>query len=332
MMSHAGDNRRAFDPHDPGNTPTELDAFQRELVLSACAAGSEIVEATPFRRGYRRYPLRVRVRTPEGGEQLLALKADPGPGKLEKEARLLPALAQLGLPVAEVLAGPAVHPEYREAVPMMVLGVLPGRPLPFVGATLDEMDLTCRLLIEAVQRLHGLTDRVRAHPVAAHIPKQTLLSALQEVIEGGGPWSEQQVFVEAVDRLLATLPSIREPLVFSNGDYNALNFLCAGDRLTGFLDFTQARFQDPYIGFAHYVIWSIDEVGWGAGRKAGLVERYLYSQNASRADFAPRLAIRCLSTLQSEIPVEGEECALYREHVLGLLRDSLDCLSQYRFT
>jgi len=326
MMSEAANSRPAFDPHDPRNTPTDLDAFQTDLVLSACPAGSEIIEAPPFRKGYRRYPLRVRVRPPDGGEQVLALKADPGPGKLEKEARLLPALAQLGLPVAEVLVGPGVHPGYREPVPMVVLSVVPGRPLPFVRATLDEMDLTCRLLTEAVQRLHGLTDRVREDPVAAHIPEQTLLSALQEVIEGGGPWSGQQVFMEAVDRLVAALPGIREPLVFSNGDYNTFNFLCVEDRLTGFLDFTQARFQDPYIAFAHYVIWSIDEVGWGSGSKAGLVERYLYSQNASRADFAPRLAIRCLSTLQSEIAVEGEECALYREHVLGLLRDSLDWL------
>jgi hypothetical protein len=88
MTGDSGSSRRVLDPHDPGNTPAELDAFQRELVLSACAAGSEIVEATPFRRGYRRYPLRVRVRTPDGGEELLALKADPGPGKVQKEARV----------------------------------------------------------------------------------------------------------------------------------------------------------------------------------------------------------------------------------------------------
>ena len=327
MMGEAANGRPAFDPHDPGNTPTDLDAFQTDLVLSASPAGSEIIEATPFREGYRRYPLRVRVRPPDGGEELLALKADPGPGKMQKEARLLPVLARLGLPVPEVLAGPAVHPGYREPVPMVVLSVVPGRPLPFVRATLDQMDLTCRLLTEAVQRLHGLTDRVREDPVAAHIPEQTLLSALEEAIEPSGPWSEEPTFLEAAERLLAAVPAIRQPLVFSNGDYNTFNFLYVEDRLTGFLDFTQARFQDPYIGFAHYLIWSIDEVGWGAGSKAGLVERYLYSQNASRADFAPRLAIRCLSTLQSEIPVENEECALYREHVLGLLRDSLDWFS-----
>ena len=299
-----------------------LDGFQENLVLSACPQGTEFGEVTSFRKGYRRYPVRVDVRMP-GGEQSVVLKADPGAGKLEREAKLLPVLARLGLPVPKLLAGPAVHRGYSDPVPMVVLSLLPGRTLPFVRATLDELDLTCRLLQEAVARLHGLTDAVRADPMGQHLPEMTLDGALEELAGVVGPWSEEKVFVGAVERLRPALAAIDTPLVFTNGDYNTFNFLCEAGKLTGFLDFSGACFMDPHYGFAAYVVWSIDEGGWGPGRKCGLVERYLYSRNVSQSEFAPRLALRCLQTLQSEISVAEERHAEYREHVLGLLEGCL---------
>jgi aminoglycoside phosphotransferase (APT) family kinase protein len=123
--------------------------------------------------------------------------------------------------------------------------------------------------------------------------------------------------------LTRALADVEVPLVFSNGDYNPLNFLHEGDALTGWLDFEGACFEDPHIGFAKFLIWSPDEYGWGTGVKAGLIERYLYAQNVSRREFAPRLALRCLRHLQREAPANGEEGALQHRHTLNLLEEGV---------
>jgi len=92
--------------------------------------------------------------------------------------------------------------------------------------------------------------------------------------------------------------------------------------LTGFIDFAWACFEDPHIGFAKY--WLYD---WFPLNKAGLIERYLETQGLSQADFAPRLAVRCLWTLQREIPVADADGVTdytrYRDRVLGFLRGAL---------
>jgi thiamine kinase-like enzyme len=133
------------------------------------------------------------------------------------------------------------------------------------------------------------------------------------------------VFAQAVELALPAVTAIDTPLAFSSGDYNPGNFLWDGERVTGFIDFTWACFEDPYISFAKY--WLHD---WFPLHKAGLVEHYLETQGLTLADFAPRLAVRCLWTLQREIPVtdvEGtSDYTRYRERVLGLLRRALHAL------
>ena len=246
-------------------------------------------------------------------------------GGVEREAKLLPVLGRMGLAVPAVLAEPVMHPDWPYAGPMMLLSELPGRTLPFVKATLDELDLTCRLLQEAVARMRQLTEALQQGPESVDLPRVTLADELQGIIRRGGPWMAVPPFAEAVERLRPLLERMDDPLVFSNGDYNTFNFLTDGTRLTGWLDFTGACFEDPHIGFAKFVIWGFDS-GWQAGVKAGLVERYLYAQNVSRSAFAPRLALHSLWRLQREVSVTGPQDARYRQPVLNILQDALDHL------
>ena len=151
-------------------------------------------------------------------------------------------------------------------------------------------------------------------------------SELEGILQRGGPWLETGIFSEAIQRLQPILANMHIPLVFSNGDYNPLNFLWNGKHLTGWIDFTGACFEDPYIGFAKFMIWVFDEYGWGAGAKCGLVQRYLYNKDVSRSDFAPRLALRCLWRLQRDSSVKNHSDAFQREAIIGLLRNALDSL------
>lgn len=105
-----------------------------------------------------------------------------------------------------------------------------------------------------------------------------------------------------------------------------MNFLHDGKGLIGWIDFTHACFEDPLIGFAKFFIWAFDTLGWGAGRRAGLVERYLYRQDLSRSDFAPRLVLRCLWRLQRDTSVANEQDAGCRRAMLSVLEEALDSL------
>jgi thiamine kinase-like enzyme len=130
----------------------------------------------------------------------------------------------------------------------------------------------------------------------------------------------------AVSRLQRILADVEVPLVFSNGDYNPLNFLHEGEKLTGWVDFENACFEDPHIGFVKFLVWSRDEYGWGAGVKAGLIERYLYARNVSRREFAPRLILRSLRHLLREVSPDAEDDDEQRRHVFGLITDALQVL------
>ena len=59
--------------------------------------------------------------------------------------------------------------------------------------------------------------------------------------------------------------------------------------------------------------------------KAGFVDLYLDSMGLSRSDFAPRLTLMCLVTLQREIPVQpdSEDQYRYQAHVLRLLDEAM---------
>ena len=90
--------------------------------------------------------------------------------------------------------------------------------------------------------------------------------------------------------------------------------------LSGVIDFEAADFQDPLIGFAKYPIYDLRPLN-----KAGAVDAFLRVRGYSNQDFASRLALGCLITLQKEVSVEGgdeQECH-YRAHILELLTHAL---------
>jgi hypothetical protein len=322
-----------YDQYSTGKTPSILDAFLTNLVLSAFPKGSEIVAFTKGKL-YAEYPGGndcAVVRTPKGEEHQAVIKSQSFIGGIETEAMVLPALQRLGFPVPSVLAGPAQHPDFPETSPFLVLSVLKGHFLPYLDpasrASSEELDLACRLLLEGVERLHGATEAMLADKEAGKLTRRTLSSELEGIVQRGGPWLEEPVFTDAIERLRPVLEAIDTPLVFSNFFNYTWNFVCEGDRLTGFVGFDKACFEDPHITLTIYNIWGrIDPVGWGPLNRAGLVERWLYKHNVSSKEFAPRVALRCLWRLQREHPVEGDTRG-GREGILDVLRESLDAMA-----
>jgi hypothetical protein len=302
------------DPHE------YLAPFQRALVLSACPRGTTI-KGVRFAPQYTvKGPALVLVTHPDGSERTLVVKRSASPHGVLAEAQLFPVLTRLGLPVPAVLAGPAFDPHNPQTGPTTVSSYLPGTDLQRLSmASPAGLKTAGELVLEGIARLHSLTEAVRQEQIGRELPQTTLLTELRMVVERGGPWLQVPLFRQAVRQLVPILGEIRTPLVFSNGDYQPANFLSDRQRLVGFLDFELACFEDPHYGVAKYRVYDMAPF-----HQAGLVERYLESHHLSEVEFAPRLAIRCLWTLQREISLPGVNADnSYRQHVIQLLRQAL---------
>jgi aminoglycoside phosphotransferase len=318
----------------PPDMTKPLSSFQEDFILSVCPGGTRILSARFHRLVRLPCPIWVCVVLPNGEEETLILRMDYSLHGVEHEVAVLPVLARLGLPVPKVLAGPVIDPSQPDAGAMTILNVLPGRDL--LGWSWDappaDVEIALQLVLEGVERLHALTEPLSQEAIAQRLPQMTLLSELQVVTSQGGPWFDEPVFRDAVNMFLPIVTSIQTPLAFSSGDYNQGNFLFDGEVLTGFIDFTGACFEDPHVGMAMYWIYS-----WYPLDRAGIVERYLERRRLSFAEFAPRLAVRCLCTLQQQIAVTAgedvrneddyESHAEYRERILNLLKLSMDEVS-----
>jgi len=317
----------------PADMDHPLSPFQEQLILSVYPAGSRILSARFHRMVRLPGPIWVHVTLPDGNERAVILRMDQRIGGVEREAVILPALARLGLPVPVVLTDRVVDPTRPAWGAMTILNVLPGQDLLAYSwdAPQPALERAMRLVLDGVARLHALTDQLVRDLVADKLPRITPLDELQEVIKRDGPWLDEQLFTDAIERLLPIVSAIDTPLVFSSGDYNPGNFLFDGEQLTGFIDFTGACFEDPHIGMAKY--WTCS---WYPLDKAGIVERYLEEQQLSFAEFAPRLAVRCLWTLQREIAVSGGEDILvedeyeshadYRRRIVTLLERAMEAI------
>lgn len=312
------------DSEPTSHLPDTLDEFQARLILSAVPDGAKIVELTPA-TWYYRYPLVANCRLVDGQDTAVELFVYPNEvGATPREIQLLPVLAELGLPVQKVLAGPATHPQHPEVGPMAVLSHLPGKNVLWLKKSAEEIDLSIRLLIKGIRRLREFTEPLRRHPVGKVLPERTLVGELDAIIKRGGPWMKVPVFRNAVSRLRPALEAVAAPLVFSNGSNMMQNFLCDGDKLIGFQWLTEACFEDPHIQFVKYKLNAHDSIGWGLYDRAGLVERYLYDQDVSRSQFAPRVVLGCLSCLQGmAVERDNDKPDTHRDVCLAALEDSL---------
>ena len=278
---------------------------------------------------------------------ILSYYGAPAPDA-DKQARLFAALKRLGLPVPDLLAGPIPDPENPNS--LVALTATPSGEDLLTGASEGNLPHRIRaatnVIIAAIDQLHDLTDGLLADPVGAELPHRPLSLDLSEIVERGGPWMQDALFADAVKRLTPIVAEISEstPLVYTNDLYFP-NFLRvtgentnfdeaapfgwpgdprgdAGRRITEFVQ-PFGWFGDPLLGLAKF--WTYDCYPFV---HTGLVERYLYEKGISKAEFAPRLAVRALWTLQRELPVaRPAEGAEYWDSQIALLTHALDSLA-----
>ena len=301
----------------------QLTALQQAFVLSVFPAGTQIASAH-YMQNLFPCPVHACVTLPDGTGKSVVLRLARNRGGVEREALVLPPLARLGLPVPAVLAGPVSDPEEAQAGSMSLHSLLPGKTLQaWSEHSAKGLELAMQQLIEAVSRLHQLTERMHQDAISPLLPRKTLASELQSLLRGGNPWMQEEVVKSAILRLLPVVETLAAPLVFSNGDYQPANFLAEEGRLTGFVDFEKACFEDPLITLARYPVYNLNPL-----YQAGVVTRFLQANGLTEYDFAPRLACFCLRTLVTKVPVLGGTLAQQerRTYVLTLLSAALSLL------
>jgi hypothetical protein len=297
-----------------------LSGFQEAFVLSHFPAGTRIT-FTGYLQEMVPCPIQVRLALPSGDETQVVLRIARNRGGVEWEALLFPVLAQCGLPVPLVLAGPVSNPTDVPAGSMSLHSLLPGRTLQaWSEYSQVGLELAKELVVEAITRLHQLTDRLLQEEVGRLLPHKTLASELRGLLNSGHPWMQEPVARTAVSRLVPIVEEVTTPLVFSNGDYQPANFLAEHGQLTGFVDFEKACFEDPLYTLARYPVYNLNPL-----YQAGIVERFLKEHGFSEADMASRMVLFCLRTLVTKVPVTGGTLSQQqrRDYVLDVLRDGL---------
>ena len=333
--------------HSDAELSLELPPALREWVLRAAqsggsAAASADVSSVDYYDNYN-LPSAIRVELTDG--RGVALRRGSRSGSVSLEAAAFALLADVGLPVPTVLAGPAGPSELPgEADDCLLVAELPGINLQKLSMIAGETGHAARLLGEAVDRLLAIGPACRAHPAAGQFPVLSLRDELCEVeaADNGAGWLRHPEFASsyrATGRLLADAEHTERQFTALFGDLQPANFLAArgeahveaGWQLTGFLDYEGAAFRDVLLGLAKYKTHDLHPLN-----KAGAVEAWLAKRGVPSAQFAVRVAVWCLRTLAKEVAPppgqasggdgetrDGGDDEAYREHLLHLLRESL---------
>ena len=283
---------------------------------------------------------RIRLGLPNKGEKSVDIRAFAdllgymtgtptfSPGGTQ-EAELLETLRGLGLPVPTVIAGPFPQPanSTEESESPYALTATPEGKNLLIWSLESHIPhrvwSATNLAIEAIDRMHGLTDALQETPAGKRLPRRTLLNDLEEVEERGGPWAEERIFAEALRRLRPVVEktAATTPLVYTN-DYYFPNFLRVRDGAITEYVLPWGWFGDPLLGLAKF--WTYDCYPFV---RTGFVERYLYEKGLTKRDFAPRLAVRALWTIQRELPVvRPDEGFTYWDALTGYLRHAMEGL------
>lgn len=280
----------------------QLSKFQQDLVLSVHPSGSKITSAEYFRESGHPCPMQVQVILPSGEQSTVVLRlgeavVNPYGFGIERETQLLPILAELGLPVPKVLAGPVSDPSQPDLDVMSVITLLPGEDFLALGrrVSLQERKALEPHLLSAIMQLQQVTEPLSHFDIAAEIPRFLLRDWLQPVIEDEALWPDEPIFRKAIQVISPLVEQVRTPLVFTNGDPHPTNFLSDGKRLTGIIDFHNAWFEDPLYWAAEYLSFDPDWLPYDA---TALVNQYVEIQNFTMADLNLRVAVACLEKIR----------------------------------
>ncbi|MBK8905774.1 MAG: phosphotransferase [Anaerolineaceae bacterium] len=306
-----------------------LSPFQENLVLSVFPSGAQIISAQYFRDKGVPCPMKVQVALSDGGKTTVVLRitrpeAPPsaeGPG-VTLETELLPLLAECGLPVPRVLAGPVFDPNQPMLDAMTVLSLLPGENLLTLGekASPQERQVLEPILISAVSQIQSVTQVIIDMPLAATFPCDPLQRIWQMATANETWWRHEPQLAETVQEITPRVQQVETPLAFSNMDFHPSNFLSDGRRLTGLVDFVTGCFEDPLYGIAEYPAFSLT---WLPYDGLSIAERYADEHGFTKSELYVRIAVAIVLQLSYRMRPNSEAPVQIKQALLSLLQKAM---------
>jgi len=312
-----------YDEYDwrrlPAATPAPLSEWRRKWLFSYYPEGTQLISLIRGGHEWEREATRsihLTLRLPGGDESRVEIRASGRRDGSELCAKLLPILAECGIRTAKVVAPPTVDPDLPDWGTIFAVEPLPYRSAISWcldrGVEYQAYQQACEVVLDGMDRLRLLTDEIVKR--VPEIETCSLADELARVEQVGGPWLTHREFRDAVGRLKGVVPEIQDALVFSDSGGGPNVLVDEDGRLFGFGDFSWARIEDPHYAATKFWTYDCYPLRW-----FGVVERYLVRHGLTMKEFAPRLAVRALVTLQREISLDGGD-GDYREDMLGWLR------------
>ncbi len=331
----------AFSPK--GNTMraqySALPQSQMSLIATAFPK-ARVLSAQKDPEPWMPFVARVRLALPDGLERTVDIRSDINAAR----ADLLPVLHRLGVAGPRLLSAPVAVGKHF----LSLCEVPAGENLLLwaLGGTPHRIHLATERAFEAAERLEALTPALLADPLGARLPRRTLTDEA-EALAFDSQWRSDPWFTAALSQVQAVVPDLSPTLVYTDYLHFLPNFIRirtggdpariapGGESPDAFLGWPgDARlrdnplaeyvspwghFGDPLLGLA--MVWVYDCYPFV---HTGYVEQFLWRRNLTRRDFAPRLALRALQTLQRELPVDRPpEGATYWDALHGYVETAL---------
>ena len=256
-------------------------------------------------------PFFLRLVVESGETRTVEFRNDITPEKAE----LLPSLIRCGIPGPRLLTRPIKDGDGFITLAEGVRGE--NLLLWAMGGTPHRLRLAADRGIEAITILHNATEALQNDPMGKRIARRTLADEVASIKTTGGDWLQEAWFTDALAKVeAATVPFANAPLVYT--DYlhyfpNVVRVAEGGSAMNEpmgwpgdaqlaekpIVEFVSpfGHFGDPLLGLAMVWIYDCYPIV-----HAGFVEKYLFEKGISRREFAPRLALRALQTIQRELP------------------------------
>ena len=281
-------------------------------LLNAAFPGARIVSVQEHPEPWMPFSPRVRLALEDGAEKTVDFRGDIGP----ERAALLPVLERLGVSGPRLISAPVSD---RRGGHLALCEPPRGENLLVwaLGGTPHRIRLATERAFEAIERLQGATDGLLADPAGARLPRRTLADEAATIPAAGGPWLDDPWFAGALARVRREIADVPERLSYTDYLHFFPNFVRVeagpdpgnqpmgwpGDARLGLNPLAECvspfgHFGDPLLGLA--MVWIYDCYPFV---HTGFVEQYLWQQGVSRREFAPRLALQALKTMQRELPV-----------------------------
>ncbi|AIE84405.1 RNA polymerase sigma-70 factor [Fimbriimonas ginsengisoli Gsoil 348] len=293
-------------------------------LIEAAFPGSRIVSVQADPEPWQPFSPRVKLALSDGTQRTVDFRRIDA-----HRIQLAQALARLGIPGPQVIAGP------QPGQSLCLCQVPRGENLSLwaLGGTPHRIRLATERAIEGLDRLQACSEGLMDDPIGATLPRRTLLDEVAILTDderwNADPWlaeagAERRAwladpwFADAVARVGAAVVEIDTPLVYTDymfffpQGYRIQTGTAPMDDLVGWpgdphygenplVEFVHVfgHFGDPLLGLA--MVWVYDCYPFV---HTGFVEQVLWRRGVTQREFAPRLALKALQMIARDLPLE----------------------------